>query len=220
MAGFSLEFKRIYSPTETTRAPQLVLIGSVHDQHVHGFKGTRGSDTTPSLVAAQDQPPRDSANYLEPVNDVSVLFRAKCAFAGVSRSRTVGARSGLWTMLVVLLPSTTSTNQRYQSSSRNETHRMLALAYGPSLLVLPRHKRHLTRAKGKPQQRPRSGLEMLGTSDTDGGTVGRGCGRSEPVWIVVMRRTSDADSLCSKFPLIAHCSLFIDVLFFTISPSL
>ena len=37
IAGFSLEFKRKYNPTETSRAPSLVPIGSVLSQNVHAF---------------------------------------------------------------------------------------------------------------------------------------------------------------------------------------
>ncbi|KAF1979163.1 hypothetical protein BU23DRAFT_642302, partial [Bimuria novae-zelandiae CBS 107.79] len=79
MAGFSLEFKRKYNPAATARAPNLVPIGSVLAQHVHVFQGERGEDTTPrgnlELVAAQVQPPRASANFLAPVNDVSTTNR-------------------------------------------------------------------------------------------------------------------------------------------------
>ncbi|KAF2727483.1 hypothetical protein EJ04DRAFT_594905, partial [Polyplosphaeria fusca] len=79
MAGFSLEFKRKYKPAETRRAPNLVPIGSVLAQHVHVFQGERGEDTTPrgnlELAAAQIQPPRASANFLAPVNDVSTTNR-------------------------------------------------------------------------------------------------------------------------------------------------
>ncbi|KAF2873989.1 hypothetical protein BDV95DRAFT_604205 [Massariosphaeria phaeospora] len=75
MAGFSLEFKRRYRPTETHRLTQLVAIGSVDVQYLHDFEGDMGSDTTPrggiELVAAQVQPPRASVNFLEPVNDTT-----------------------------------------------------------------------------------------------------------------------------------------------------
>jgi hypothetical protein len=112
MAGFSLEFKRKYDPAETSRSPNLVPIGSVLAQHVHVFQGKIRKDTTPrgnlELVAAQVQPPRASANFLAPVNDVSVRLQTKGVFADGYRRRTVDARNGLWIMSVVLSPSVTS----------------------------------------------------------------------------------------------------------------
>ena len=112
MAGFSLEFKRSYKPTETKRTLNLVPIGSVLAQNVHVFQGGRGEDTTPrgnlELAAAQVQPPRASANFLEPVNDVNISLQTKSVFADGYRRRTVDARNGLWTMSVVLSHSVIS----------------------------------------------------------------------------------------------------------------
>jgi hypothetical protein len=112
MAGFSLEFKRKYKPAETRRAPNLVPIGFVLAQHVHIFQGERGEDTTPrgnlELAAAQIQPPRASANFLAPVNDVSVRLHTKRVVADGYRRRIVDVRNGLWIMSVVLSPSATS----------------------------------------------------------------------------------------------------------------
>tara|TARA_R110002003_G_scaffold214_40_gene16331 strand:- start:8484 stop:9047 length:564 start_codon:yes stop_codon:yes gene_type:complete len=143
MAGFSLEFKRRYSPKETARRPELVPLGSVNAQYVHKFEGNRGSDTTPQgnleQVAAQVPPPRASANFLAPVNDVSTKGSVECEITNAFRQRTADARSGLWIMSVDSLAFTTSTNQRYRQCNRNETHLMLALAYGLLLLVHSRH---------------------------------------------------------------------------------
>jgi hypothetical protein len=112
MAGFALEFKRAYCPTETRRRNRLVPIGSVNSQNVHDYSGDRGADTTPrgnlELVAAQVQPPRASSNFREPVNDVRAELRAHHRHTNGFRLQTVGARSGLWIMSVVLLPSVIS----------------------------------------------------------------------------------------------------------------
>jgi hypothetical protein len=115
MAGFSLEFKRGYNPTETRRALQLVPIGRVLAQNVHIFQGGRGEDTTPrgnlELAAAQVQPLRASANFLTPVNDVSIGLWTKSVFADRYRRRTVDVRNGPWIMYVVLSLSVTSMNR-------------------------------------------------------------------------------------------------------------
>jgi hypothetical protein len=112
MMGFALEFKRAYSPTETKRQIQLVPIGSVDAQNVHDYTSNRGEDTTPrgnlELVAAQVQPPRASANFREPVNNISAQFRAQRRYTNRLGLRTVSTRSGLWIMSVVLLPSVIS----------------------------------------------------------------------------------------------------------------
>jgi hypothetical protein len=144
MAGFSLEFKRKYNPTETSRAPSLVPIGSVLSQNVHAFQGVRGTDTTPrgnlELVAAQVQPPRASANFLAPVNDVSVRLQTKRVFADGYRRRTVDVRNGLWIMSADLSPSVISIKQPSTSSKQGETPQMLALAYALLLLDLSKHR--------------------------------------------------------------------------------
>ena len=74
MAGFSLEFKRAYDPATTKRIVQLVPIGRVAGEHIHEYDGGPLTETTArgplERVATQVQPPRPSANFLEPVNDV------------------------------------------------------------------------------------------------------------------------------------------------------
>jgi hypothetical protein len=74
MVGFMLEFKRRYNPKETARHPELVPLGSIDRQHMHIFEGDKGIDDTPrgdlESVATQIQPPRISANFMAPVNDV------------------------------------------------------------------------------------------------------------------------------------------------------
>ncbi|KAF1847164.1 uncharacterized protein K460DRAFT_413961 [Cucurbitaria berberidis CBS 394.84] len=94
MVGFSLEFKRRYSPTDSARHPELVPIGSIHIQHVHNFEGNRGTDTTPrgdlELVATQIQPPRASASFLAPVNDTSNRRCQEWAMDYVRRLVAVG----------------------------------------------------------------------------------------------------------------------------------
>jgi hypothetical protein len=74
MVGFMLEFKRRYNPKETARRPELVPLGSIDLQHIHIFEGDKGIDDTPrgyiESVAIQIQPPRISANFMAPVNDV------------------------------------------------------------------------------------------------------------------------------------------------------
>jgi hypothetical protein len=75
MVGFMLEFKRRYNPKETARHPDLVPLGSVDLQHIHIFGGNKGIDDTPrgdlESVATQIEPPKISANFLAPINDVS-----------------------------------------------------------------------------------------------------------------------------------------------------
>jgi hypothetical protein len=75
MAGFMLEFKRLYNLLLTRRKYELFQIGHIDGKHVHDFTGERGLDSNPrgelELVASQIAPPRINQNLLDPVNDVS-----------------------------------------------------------------------------------------------------------------------------------------------------
>lgn len=75
MAGYSLEFKRNYSPALTKQQHQVFAIGQVDSANiVDSTTNELSVDTTPKgnieIAASQVQPPRISENFLAPVNDV------------------------------------------------------------------------------------------------------------------------------------------------------
>jgi hypothetical protein len=100
MVGFMLEFKRKYNSGATTRHSELVPIGLVDVQRVHIFGGNKGIDDTPrsnfELVATQILPPRASANFPAPVNDVSMTTWT--TFGCVDEIKTSNRRCPKWTM--------------------------------------------------------------------------------------------------------------------------
>jgi hypothetical protein len=76
MTGYMLEFKRNYCPATSLQKHTVTPIGQVYADHiVDSVNDQKSSDDRPNsnieLVAAQVPPPRISANFLQPVNDVS-----------------------------------------------------------------------------------------------------------------------------------------------------
>lgn len=81
MAGFSLEFKRNYSPADTVQPHTIVPIGDVYANNIVDYTTTgRSNDATPrdniEIIASQVPPRRISQNFLAPVDGVS----RKCAW--------------------------------------------------------------------------------------------------------------------------------------------
>ena len=76
MAGYMLEFKRNYCPEASDQPHTVTPIGQVYADHiVDSVSDLKSVDDRPNgnieLVATQVPPPRISANFLQPVNDVS-----------------------------------------------------------------------------------------------------------------------------------------------------
>ena len=76
MVGFSLEFKRNYSPADTVQPHTIIPIGDVYENNILDSTTTeRSIDTAPrgniEIAASQVPPPRISQNFLAPVDGVS-----------------------------------------------------------------------------------------------------------------------------------------------------
>jgi hypothetical protein len=83
MAGYMLEFKRNYCPSASDQPRTVIPIGQVYVDHiVDSASDLKTVDDQPNgnieLVAAQVPPPRISANFLQPVNDVSPKSSVHC----------------------------------------------------------------------------------------------------------------------------------------------
>jgi hypothetical protein len=76
MAGYTLEFKRNYSPDASAELHETWAIGEVDSQHIVDSTGTgRTKDSDPQgnieKAASQCPTPRISENFMAPVNEVS-----------------------------------------------------------------------------------------------------------------------------------------------------
>jgi hypothetical protein len=78
MIGYSLEFKRNYSPAADQQHQIITPIGQINSENLVDSKnGQEGADSTPrgnvEIVAARVAPPRISQNFMAPVNDVCFM---------------------------------------------------------------------------------------------------------------------------------------------------